>query len=305
MNNVIAKRWMHFKNIQLMFWTVALRLCAICVLLISFQAISSPLIPAYPNANIELSIEEDRQNFPIIMDRMKKVNGIVTSNASLLLDGNLKRSLYYLPPGHSSEQGFNFYVNLMQNQGVEAIFKCQSFSCGASNFWANDVFKIPMLYGQDNEQAFYIGKKEGHYYTVYSVRRGNRRVYTLVDIFMPDGTVLAKDLPENSVPKNRRRFIITARDIIKNTHLSSFLDEMVDDSTIKTLFIINRPMPKTSADFDASESNMKLLKRAMLNYLREKEIDESRFRFSIAVSDVDLPAALDKDEILLDIIVMD
>ena len=70
---------------------------------------------------------------------------------------------------------------------LQPCFECDRFSCGESNFWANHIFKIARLYGLDKAQSYFVGSQieagKTVYYLVYTVRRGNKREYALVDVF--------------------------------------------------------------------------------------------------------------------------
>ena len=108
---------------------------------------------------------------------------------------NATRTLYQLPQGQSSESGYDFFIDKFAGLGVKELFSCRSFSCGESNFWANDIFNIALLYGQNRQQLYFMGEKQGVYYSVYSVQRGNGRIYTLVDVFTSDKKGVSTSLP--------------------------------------------------------------------------------------------------------------
>ncbi|USE39178.1 DUF4892 domain-containing protein [Endozoicomonas sp. SCSIO W0465] len=236
----------------------------------------------YPNARVALSLDENRQNHPIITNRMKRVNGVVTSDNAKWFDGHLIRNLYLLPPGHSSTQGYEFYVKHLRDQGVDPLFECRSFSCGASNFWANDIFGISTLYGQDKEQAFYIGKKQHTFYTVYAVRRGNGRIYTLVDVFKPHGYGVESVIEQRSAD----RILRLASDhsgIEKSSDLTAFVANMNSDSSMNALLIIHSTVPDTLSELDTWQVKMVALQGTIAQYLKEQGISESRLRFNISI----------------------
>lgn len=241
--------------------------------------------PAYPNASVTQSVDEERQNHPIITDRMKRVHGVVTSDAAQWLDGQLVRTVYLLPPGHTSSQGFEFYVNSLREQGVETLFECRSFSCGASNFWANDIFAIPTLYGQDKEQAYYIGKKQASYYTVYAVRRGNGRIYTLVDIFTP-----FDHWSERNAEQRVTGFVIPLTDPMVNADLMPFVTQMRDNPAMNALLMIRGQMPATLDEYDNRLMQMDKLRRMLLQLMNDQEISNARLRINISFDNTDTAA---------------
>ena len=144
-------------------------------------------IKPFPNAKIDIKTDQQVTSHPIVSSSMKKVNGVVTADSQQWLDGLLNRRLYLLPDGKSSDQAFKFFTDQFKALGVNEVFSCDRFSCGGSNFWANNIFDISKLYGLDKEQAYFLGikssAKQDVYYLTYTVKRGNRREYALVDVF--------------------------------------------------------------------------------------------------------------------------
>lgn len=236
----------------------------------------------YPNARVKLSIDENRRNYPIIISRMKRVNGVVISDNAKWTDGHLIRRLYLLPHGHSSNQGYEFYVNAFREQGVTSLFECHSFSCGASNFWANDIFEIPTLYGQDKEQAFFIGKKQRTFYLVYAVRRGNGRVYTLVDVFQPHGDE-AESVTEQRFVGSILRLSSDKSGIESRAELTPFVISMNSRTVMNALLIIHSTVPDTLVELDKWQGKMEVLKDGLIQYLKDQGINESRLRFNISI----------------------
>ncbi|MGO0307207.1 DUF4892 domain-containing protein [Endozoicomonas acroporae] len=286
MNKVIVDIPGLLKTLKSGSLTIACKIISILLCLVIGPSTYASGLPAYPNARIELAIDENRQNHPIITNRMKRVNGVVTSDGAQWLDGHLIRDLYFLPPGHSSNQGYEFYVSLLQGEGVETLFECRSFSCGASNFWANDVFDISTLYGQDKEQAFYIGKKLNTFYTVYAVRRGNGRIYTLVDIFKPHDYEMERTI-EQDAGNNVFRLESGKSGIEKSSDLASFVTNMNIDSSMNALLIIHSTVPDTLAELDTWQNKMEVLQENIVQHLNEQGISESRLRFNISIGTED------------------
>ncbi|WP_163372614.1 DUF4892 domain-containing protein [Endozoicomonas acroporae] len=286
MNKVIVDIPGLLKTLKSGSLTIACKIISTLLCLVIGPSTYASGLPAYPNARIELAIDENRQNHPIITNRMKRVNGVVTSDGAQWLDGHLIRDLYFLPPGHSSNQGYEFYVSLLQGEGVETLFECRSFSCGASNFWANDVFDISTLYGQDKEQAFYIGKKLNTFYTVYAVRRGNGRIYTLVDIFKPHDYEMERTI-EQDAGNNVFRLESGKSGIEKSSDLASFVTNMNIDSSMNALLIIHSTVPETLAELDTWQNKMEVLQENIVQHLNEQGISESRLRFNISIGTED------------------
>ena len=284
MNTTIVKRQEFFPTLSKRTTAVFLFSAAL-FLLTPFSPGYATELAAYPNAAVAQSVDEERQNHPIITDRMKRVHGVVTSDGAQWLDGQLMRSLYLLPPGHTSNQGFEFYVNSLREQGVETLFECRSFSCGASNFWANDIFAIPTLYGQDKEQAYYIGKKQASYYTVYAVRRGNGRIYALVDTFTP-----FDHWNKRNAERRVTGFVIPLTAPIVKADLMPFVTQMRDNPTMKALLMIRGRMPATLTEFDTRLVQMDKLQQMLLQLLDNQEVSNTRLRVNISFDNTDSAA---------------
>ena len=244
-----------------------MKIAGLWSLLCLMQPVYARALLNYPNAQIKLAVDENRTDYPIITSRMKRVNGVVVSDGSYRLDGHLLRKLYLLSHGHSAGSGFEFYVNQLQKIGVSTLFECQNFACGASNFWANEVFGISQLYGQDKTQSFYIGKVHGRYYSVYSVRRGNGRVYTLVDVFTP-------------AAMNPLGGSIDLSSVGNSSELDSWVARLKKEPGLTALLVIQSSAPATLQKLDALQQQMAGIQQSLLNYFRGQGIDASRLRFN-------------------------
>ncbi len=144
-----------------------------------------PGLSRYPNARIELKESRDARNYPLISSRLKKVNNEVRAESSDWRDGLLERRVYQLPSGHSSESAYQHMIARLEEMGVKALFKCSSRDCGKSNLWANETFGVATLNGYDRDQFYWLGSrmadKGEEFYVLYTIKRGNRRVYLLID----------------------------------------------------------------------------------------------------------------------------
>ncbi|WP_216636802.1 DUF4892 domain-containing protein [Endozoicomonas ascidiicola] len=244
--------------------------CLLIGLLPSIGYSAREPLPSYPNGKVEISIKEARQNHPVITSRMKRVNGVVTSDNARWQSGMLHRTLYQLPSGHGSEQGYDFFVTRLKELGVKPLFECQSFSCGASNFWANDIFKIPRLYGQDKAQSYFVGEQAGAVYFVYSVKRGNGRVYTLVDIFEPEGGIQASS--------DSGFAMILSNKVALEKRLSQFTSQLKNDEGSQALFIIRGELPDGISKYDQRISGMNEWAAELENTLNQQDLSKERYR---------------------------
>ena len=160
----------------------------------------------YPNSWIVGYSQQQVPQYILATGSMKKVNGVVAPETQLYLSGLLTRITYRLPTGHSSQDAFAMLQQQLTKQPAEVLFNCQGRFCGESNQWANFQFKISKLYGVDREQQYQAiklttNKTQPSYLALYTVKRGNKRVYAQIDLVEP---VKAKD--------NTDTVVITAAD---------------------------------------------------------------------------------------------
>ena len=92
--------------------------------LASYSVMALDVLP-YPAAILDAMTQEDQTNHPLVSSPMKKVNGVVLADRIDRRDGSLQRWVYQLPPGHESEQGYEFYVQQLKKEGVESLFCLQ------------------------------------------------------------------------------------------------------------------------------------------------------------------------------------
>ena len=235
------------------------------------------------NARLVDSVHEDRQHHPLISSAMKKVNGIIKADSEQWLNGTLSRNLYQLPDGQTSFSAYDHFTRQFEKLGVKPVYQCQRFHCGDSNFWANNVFKIPVLYGLDREQAYYIGHKtvagQSTYYSVYTVRRGNRRTYSLVDIFKPAGVVQASVNTSETLYNQMERqgyVYLSAED--KAEFVKNINNILSNHKSLDLVITLVSPKQNSIRSFDRIKRTAEFNSEELTNQLISKGISEKRFR---------------------------
>lgn len=145
----------------------------------------------YPGARVVFRAEENTDDYRLALSIFRKTDGAWQAERQQRLQGKLTRMTLELPANHSARAGFDFYLEQLKQWNRRELFSCGARDCGASNTWANNHFKIIQLYGLDQYQ--YYGAYEvmtesatPFYVSLYSVRRGNKRVYVQVDILHSD-----------------------------------------------------------------------------------------------------------------------
>lgn len=265
---------------SLLWQTSSLMLAGLFVLPVM---VSADEIAPFPNATLNLEFKQQVTSYPVISSAMKKVNGVVTADSDQWLDGSLDRKLYLLPSGRSSDEAYRFFTEQFEKLGVAPVFSCERFSCGASNFWANNVFDIARLYGLDKTQAYFLGEKkiDGKtvYYLVYTVRRGDKREYALVDIFTAGKTkvVRSNQVVLTSLPTSS--FALARSEAYKSL-LKAF-----ENQTKPLLITVESASAERVSEVDSLSRQLQQFKSLLQSRLREDAIGSSRFRIQWLVGD--------------------
>lgn len=207
-------------------------------------------LQTYHNAQVLFESKAQTDEYLFALGSYKKVAGAWRLDRQQRLSGSLERFTLELPEGHSAKNGFDFYLDQLQNFNFRELFHCQSRDCGTSNSWANNHFKILQLYGLDQFQ--YYGAYEvttaddkPFYISLYAVQRGNKRVYMQVDILHIDKLV---ELGIASSPES----------IIKSIETSGyyvFPDLVVEDEKGKTSIQIKSAHIQALIDVLAQKSD--------------------------------------------------
>ncbi|WP_299196895.1 DUF4892 domain-containing protein [uncultured Amphritea sp.] len=130
---------------------------------------------------------------------MRKIGGIIAPELDKRIKGELTRITYRLPDIDTPDQAFNYYLKLLQSMQAKILFQCSSRQCGSSNQWANNYFEVAELYGLDRSQFFLSASAGNLQLALYTVKRGNRRVYVHIDLIEPlkqTSETLAADLQQ-------------------------------------------------------------------------------------------------------------
>lgn len=149
-------------------------------------AAASELLEVYPRAEI---LEESRAevvDYRLAAGSARRVGGRWAGD-ELRRAGILKRITLQIPEGHGPADVFRYYRQHLMAADARILYQCRERNCGSSNSWANDVFELKLLYGLDQHQYYGLFEvaTEGDllsYMAVYTVLRGNRRVYAHLEM---------------------------------------------------------------------------------------------------------------------------
>ncbi|WP_426417532.1 DUF4892 domain-containing protein [Aestuariirhabdus sp. LZHN29] len=159
-------------------------------------------VDPYPNAEVVEQRQGHENNHRLVTGSIKKINGVVRADSEYRVNGELTRVVYQIPEGHTNRRAFEHVERAIEVQGFTPLFRCEGRRCGSSNFWANEVFGIKQLYGPDNAQFYLVAENAsfpGEYLLSYAIRRGNGRVYSLVEHFATDDALRARAQQEHYV----------------------------------------------------------------------------------------------------------
>jgi outer membrane protein OmpA-like peptidoglycan-associated protein len=153
------------------------------------EAMDSSLFQRYAQSKIVGYQRLDTLDYLLALDAPKTVNGVMTLDYSERLTGDLTRITYRAPDDYSSKEMFKHFTSQLNQWPHKVLFECHARECGDSSQWANQILNIRELYGPDGYQhylAAQIEAQQGSVFVVlYSVKRGNKRVYTQLDVLQP------------------------------------------------------------------------------------------------------------------------
>ena len=173
-----------------------IRLLSGLVLVLAASELLAAELPIenYHNARVVFQSNASADEYLLALGSYKKIAGAWRVDRQQRLSGNLARYTLELPERHSANNGFDFYLDQLQNFNFRELYHCKGRDCGTSNSWANNHFKIPLLYGLDQFQQYgayeVISSDDTPFYVaLYAVQRGNKRVYVQLDVLHVTDTV--------------------------------------------------------------------------------------------------------------------
>ena len=163
------------------------------LLSVSVTAAEVPNLPAGLTA-YDLA-QEDRyrsrsvSDYRLILGAVVKIDRQIRADQDLRLAGELQQFTWEIPRSHQPAEPFEAMRAQLQQSGAKILYQCAGRECGASNIWANDLFRYATLYGRDDSQHYLAAQLNGQHFALYAVRRGNQRVYLHLDLISSDEAV--------------------------------------------------------------------------------------------------------------------
>lgn len=175
-------------------------------------------IPGLDRYPLSYIVDYDRMQAPeywLALGPMEKVNSLIRPKERRALSGHLTRVTYRLSEGHRVSEAMTHFRNQLEAQGFERLYQCSARTCGSSNYWANDLFETPILYGRSSYQKYaaYFHPQEGAAVALYGIRRGSQRLYLHLDRLVPGDTSDTEMLsPVAQQLMERRRLFVETGD---------------------------------------------------------------------------------------------
>jgi hypothetical protein len=136
----------------------------------------------HPQAQIFSQSNMLNTDYIIALDKYKKTDDRWAPEKWQRESGQLLRYTIEMPRDYREEEVFEYYRQQLPASS-ELLFSCAGRQCGESNNWANDHFGVKQLYGTNASQFFSVYRINlKAYVTIYTVRRGNRRLYTQLEV---------------------------------------------------------------------------------------------------------------------------
>lgn len=156
----------------------------------SEQAVQD-LIDPYPRAEVVESSTATVTDYRLASGATRKVSSRWAPERELRKAGELSKVTLLISEGHGPEEVFEYYRKRFAAWDARAIYLCRQRNCGSSNSWANDVFEDRQLYGLDQDQYYGLfevldDRDQLNYVALYTVRRGNKRVYAHLELLETD-----------------------------------------------------------------------------------------------------------------------
>lgn len=142
-------------------------------------------LPRFPLSWIVGFSKQEIPEYRLATGPMKKLEGVIAPEQSRSVRGLLTRVTYRVPDSHKPAEVFQHYLSQLEQLQANILFRCSSRQCGSSNQWANNYFQVAELYGVDRTQFFVSAELGTVSLALYTVKRGNRRVYINLDLIAP------------------------------------------------------------------------------------------------------------------------
>ena len=151
-----------------------------------FAFAEQPVLKPFPLSQVVENSTTDLPEYRLVTGRMSSIGAVARPEQQEIISGQVNKVTYEVPKVHTPQEVMEYYRGLISSLKGTTIFSCESRDCGRSNDWANEVFNERILYGHDRFQYYTVASfnKENASYVavIYTIRRGNQRVYAHLEI---------------------------------------------------------------------------------------------------------------------------
>lgn len=148
----------------------------------------------YPHADVREQRIDAADDYLLALGQFKRIGGNWQPEQSLRLQGELLRMTWRIPEGHTVDEVHRYWLDDLDPMTHRILFTCRGQACGSSHRWAGEVFGVRELAGNDASQRYDVLQLQhaAQPYTaaLYTVQRGNQRVYTQLDLLALNDTEL-------------------------------------------------------------------------------------------------------------------
>lgn len=229
------------------------------VLPLGVQGAVTPPVEPYSGASLVRESEVQTDDYALPLGSWRRVSGDWRIDRSERLTGTLGRFTYRLPEGRSPGAAHRHWLTALQPLSPKILFSCRGRACGPSNQWANAVFDNRELYGLDGKQWFdaieveHEGRRLA--LAIYTVERGNRRIYTHLDQLVLDAGQ-RQELPVTAdgilVPlREQGQLVLTTEDSISEHQLDALTLALQKDVSLKVNVVAHAYGPESLAILQA------------------------------------------------------
>ena len=218
-------------------------------------------IKRFPQSYIVQYKHQNTSDYRLALGGLEKINGVLIAESEQRLAGELSRITYRIPDNHAPQEVFAFMKSQLIDKQAEILFECSGRACGSSNQWANNIFGYSRLYGVDSTQSYMVGRLDGRYFVVYTVQRGNKRVYARLDILQPAVKLSSEE---------RSQFILPSGESGKEK-----LVLFIQENPNKRVWLVayNFSAPSRQAQLDRSKEAL----NELASFLLSKGVSPERF----------------------------
>jgi Domain of unknown function (DUF4892) len=185
-------------------------LCLIFILISASGAASG--LELFPEAElVASSVDSKVSSRKIFLGPLKKINNQLEPESVEFVSGVRESSTFYIPNETRVSKVVEFYRHQL-HESVRILFECRGRDCGSSNYWANTVFNMPVLYGPEQYQHYLVGRgiDQLDYISIYVGQRGTKKIYVHIET-----TTFSSELPSvdevavSAALTSQGRYVIT------------------------------------------------------------------------------------------------